>query len=109
MEVMWEGIVKDGPRFLKACLFWSLDNSVVQQCFVIFGNYTYSFLFRFSNHNSFFLIPILGWNSPAVQFEGPAVQAVRKSYLSWHPTSFAYTSSAPSAQPHDRVWISNVG
>jgi hypothetical protein len=54
------------------------------------------------------LIPILGWNSPSVQFEGPAVQAVRKSYLSWHPTSFAYTSSAPSAQPHDRVWISQM-
>jgi hypothetical protein len=45
-----------------------------------------------------------GWNSPAVQFEGPAVQAVKKSYLSWYPTSFAYTSSAPSAQPHDRVY-----
>ncbi|XP_051203014.1 uncharacterized protein [Lolium perenne] len=49
-----------------------------------------------------------GWNSPAVQFEGPAVQAVRKSYLSWHPTSFAYTSSAPSAQPHDRQGVRKV-
>jgi hypothetical protein len=48
-----------------------------------------------------------GWNSPAVQFEGPAVHVVKQSYLSWCPTSCAYTSSAPSAQPHDRVWISN--
>ena len=31
---------------------------------------------------------------------------MRKSYLSWCPTSCAYTSSAPSAQPHGRVRIS---
>ncbi|XP_037468228.1 uncharacterized protein LOC119340420 [Triticum dicoccoides] len=49
-----------------------------------------------------------GWNSPAVQFEGPAVQAVRKSYLSWNATSCAYTSSAPSAQPHDRQGVRKV-
>ncbi|XP_062195409.1 uncharacterized protein LOC133898740 [Phragmites australis] len=49
-----------------------------------------------------------GWNSPAVQFEGPAVHVVRKSYLSWSPTSCAYTSSAPSAQPHDRQGVRKV-
>ncbi|XP_066331002.1 uncharacterized protein [Miscanthus floridulus] len=49
-----------------------------------------------------------GWNSPAVQFEGPAVHVVRKSYLSWCPTSCAYTSSAPSAQPHGRQGIRKV-
>ncbi|XP_062191057.1 uncharacterized protein LOC133894889 [Phragmites australis] len=49
-----------------------------------------------------------GWNSPAVQFEGPAVHVVRKSYLSWCPTSYAYTSSAPSAQPHDRQGVRKV-
>ncbi|CAO2184418.1 unnamed protein product [Urochloa humidicola] len=49
-----------------------------------------------------------GWNSPAVQFEGPAVPLVRKSYLSWCPTSCAYTSSAPSAQPHDRQGVRKV-
>ncbi|KAL6644476.1 hypothetical protein ACP70R_016084 [Stipagrostis hirtigluma subsp. patula] len=49
-----------------------------------------------------------GWNSPAIQFEGPAVHAVRKSYLSWCPTSCAYTSSAPSAQPHDRQGVRKV-
>lgn len=49
-----------------------------------------------------------GWNSPAVQFEGPAVHVVRKSYLSWCPTSCAYTSSAPSAQPHDRQGVRKV-
>lgn len=49
-----------------------------------------------------------GWNSPAFQFEGPAVHVVRKSYLSWCPTSCAYTSSAPSAQPHGRQGIRKV-
>ncbi|KAL6900732.1 hypothetical protein ACP4OV_005408 [Aristida adscensionis] len=67
MVVMPDGIVKDGPHFLKAC-----------------------------------------WNSPAVQFEGPAVHAVRRSYQSWCPTSCAYTSSAPSAQPHDRQGVRKV-
>ncbi|KAK3123986.1 hypothetical protein QOZ80_8AG0638950 [Eleusine coracana subsp. coracana] len=49
-----------------------------------------------------------GWNSPAVQFEGPAIHVVRKSYLSWSPTSCAYTSNAPSAQPHDRQGVRKV-
>uniref|UniRef100_I1QLK3 Uncharacterized protein n=1 Tax=Oryza glaberrima TaxID=4538 RepID=I1QLK3_ORYGL len=49
-----------------------------------------------------------GWNSPAVQFEGPAVHVVKQSYLSWCPTSCAYTSSAPSAQPHDRQGVRKV-
>lgn len=49
-----------------------------------------------------------GWNSPAVQFEGPGVHAVKKSYLSWCPTSCAYTSSAPSDQPHDRQGVRKV-
>ncbi|KAG8048058.1 hypothetical protein GUJ93_ZPchr0008g12276 [Zizania palustris] len=54
-------------------------------------------------------IPFLeGWNSPAIQFEGPAVHVVRQSYLSWCPTSCAYTSSAPSAQPHDRQGVRKV-
>uniref|UniRef100_A0ACD5ZVD0 Uncharacterized protein n=1 Tax=Avena sativa TaxID=4498 RepID=A0ACD5ZVD0_AVESA len=40
--------------------------------------------------------------------EAVPVQAVKKSYLSWYPTSFAYTSSAPSAQPHDRQGVRKV-
>ncbi|GJN04129.1 hypothetical protein PR202_ga21649 [Eleusine coracana subsp. coracana] len=51
---------------------------------------------------------LTGWNSPAVQFEGPAIHVVRKSYLSWSPTSCAYTSNAPSAQPHDRQGVRKV-
>ncbi|TVU04930.1 hypothetical protein EJB05_48074, partial [Eragrostis curvula] len=50
---------------------------------------------------------LTGWNSPAVQFEGPAVHVARKSYLSWSPTSCAYTSSAP-AQPHDRQGVRKI-
>jgi len=63
----------------------------------------------YAGRNSERWTPFLeGWNSPAVQFEGPAVPLVRKSYLSWCPTSCAYTSSAPSAQPHDRQGVRKV-
>ncbi|PVH37259.1 hypothetical protein PAHAL_6G277000 [Panicum hallii] len=63
----------------------------------------------YAGRNSERWTPFLeGWNSPAVQFEGPAVPLVRKSCLSWCPTSCAYTSSAPSAQPHDRQGVRKV-
>lgn len=77
-------------KFMLSCFSLSRNNSV----------YLFHFLWIC---NELFLYYQLGWNSPAVQFEGPAVPLVRKSYLSWCPTSCAYTSSAPSAQPYDRV------